>query len=94
MNIFEKTEQPFVMVALSRLQPLVLYENTEPDIIALKKDILANGLLRPLEVEETTWRITQGNERYLIFKDLQIAEVPVRFVNTEKWDRPPQEAKV
>ena len=89
MNIFEKTEQPFEMVELGELKPLVIYENTEPDVINLKKDILANGMMHPLEVDGETMRIAQGNERYLILKEMQITEVPVRFTTTIAMrDRP------
>lgn len=48
----------------------------------LKKDILANGMLKPLEIQSKKYRnCLIGNQRLLILRDLGIEKVPVIFLS-------------
>lgn len=57
----------------------------------LKKDILANGMLKPLQIQSQIYRnCLIGNQRLLILQSLGIEKVPVIFISerTERKEKP------
>ena len=73
-DIFANTEKPFVWRDISEIIPTVIPPINEE----LKKDILENGMKHPLMLNQFHL-ILGGNERYAIFKQLNIKRIPVRY---------------
>lgn len=78
-ELFKNTEQPYKMVNINSIVPEIEYDSDYCVVKALKRDILANGMLQPLLIRRDKNSIELGNQRYRILKDLNITEVPVRF---------------
>lgn len=60
----------------------------------LRQDILAKGMLKPLEIQSSKYRnCLLGNQRLLILRDLGIKKVPVIFL-TERIERKEKPKKI